>query len=155
MVPFLVGYHQLTQILIACPPTRRDAAFCLLIHVGLSLLTISRCTSDRFPDARALVRLQCDHIGKTIVTTFYRFLQAQEEAAQIQLAKDFTASLETLVALFERAEHEIVQGGGASGIGEQKALSAGLGLWHENGDLSLSDIMVGPCSFSPFSMSLC
>ncbi|KAF7352400.1 Glutathione transferase [Mycena venus] len=99
------------------------------------------------PYARALVRLQCDHISRSLVPAFYRFLQAQEESAQIEGGKDFHAALEALVVLFERAESEIVQSGGAAGVGEQKALAAGLGLWVEGGDLSLADAMVGPWIF--------
>lgn len=101
--------------------------------------------NNRIPDARALVRLQCDHISRTLVPAFYRFIQAQEEGAQIECGKDFRTALENLVVLFERAEREIMQGGGASGVGEERALSAGLGLWLEHGGLSLSDVMVGPC----------
>jgi hypothetical protein len=79
------------------------------------------------------------------VPAFYRFLQAQEDAAQIEAGREFRSGLETLVTMFERAEREIVQGGGAAGVGEQKALGAGLGLWLDGGDLSLADVMVGPC----------
>ncbi|KAJ7767451.1 thioredoxin-like protein [Mycena maculata] len=96
------------------------------------------------PYARALVRLQCDHVSRSLVPAFYRFLQAQEARVQIECGKDFHAALENLVTLFERMEREIVQSGGASGAGEQRALSAGLGLWFENGDLNLSDVIVGP-----------
>ncbi|KAJ7228294.1 glutathione S-transferase [Mycena pura] len=106
-----------------------------------SLLPVDPCY------ARALVRLQCDHIGRALVPAFYRFLQAQEEDKQVEGAKDFRAALDGLVALFERAEREIVQGGGAAGAGEQRALRAGLGLWLEGGDLSMSDVMVGPWIF--------
>ncbi|KAJ6567765.1 thioredoxin-like protein [Mycena vulgaris] len=113
----------------------------------LAASTTKRSLLPTDPYARALVRLQCDHISRALVPAFYRFLQAQEASAQIEGGKDFRAALEGLVALFERAEKEIVQGGGASGVGEQRALAAGLGLWHEHGDLSLSDAMVGPWIF--------
>ncbi|KAJ7223932.1 thioredoxin-like protein [Mycena rebaudengoi] len=110
----------------------------------LAAKTTGRSLLPTDPYARALVRLQCDHINRTLVPGFYRFLQAQDPAAQIEAGKDFHAALETLVTLFERAEREIVQGGGAFGIGEQLALSAGLGLWLEDGDLNLADAMAGP-----------
>ncbi|KAJ6561544.1 hypothetical protein DFH09DRAFT_1247716 [Mycena vulgaris] len=89
------------------------------------------------PSARALVRLQCDHISRAIIPAFYRFLQAQEEEAQIECGKDFRAGLDGLIAMFERAEREIVQSGGAAGVGEQRALGA---VWLENGDLNLTDV---------------
>ncbi|KAK7062138.1 glutathione transferase [Favolaschia claudopus] len=95
----------------------------------------------------ALVRLQCDHVSRSIVPSFYRYLQAQEESAQIEHGKEFRAAIEGLVALLERAEREIVQGGGAAGVGEQKALGLGLGLWLEDGDLNLTDAVVAPWLF--------
>lgn len=49
------------------------------------------------------------------------------------------------MALLERAEKEIVAGGGASGDGEKSALKSGLGLWVDGGDLGLTDVMAGPC----------
>jgi len=97
------------------------------------------------PYARALVRLQCDHINRSVVTSFYRYLQAQDQDAQIQGGKEFHDSIEALVALFERTDQEILETGGASGDGERKALAVGLGLWVDgNEDLSLTDVMVGP-----------
>ncbi|KAJ7498526.1 thioredoxin-like protein [Mycena latifolia] len=99
----------------------------------LAASTTRRSLLPSDPYARAIVRLQCDHISRSVVPAFYRFLQAQDEGSQIENGKDFRASIEALVALFERAEREI-----------QKALGAGLGLWLENGDLSLSDVMVCP-----------
>ncbi|KAJ7129237.1 thioredoxin-like protein [Mycena epipterygia] len=113
----------------------------------LAASTTRRSLLPTDPYARALVRLQCDHISRTLVPAFYRFIQAQEEGAQIESGKEFRTALESLVVLFERAEREIMQGGGASGIGEERALSAGLGLWLENGGLSLSDVIVGPWIF--------
>jgi hypothetical protein len=86
------------------------------------------------PDARALVRLQADHVNRTLVPAFYRFLQAQEVDAQIEGGKDFFAALEQLTTLLERAEHE-AEGGDV----------AGLGLWVDGGELGWTDVMVGPC----------
>jgi len=96
-------------------------------------------------DARALVRLQADHVTRTIIPAFYRYLQAQEGSAQIEFEKEFTAALEGLVLLFERAEREIVDAAGVSGEGERKALKLGLGLWVDGGDIGLTDVLVGPC----------
>ncbi|KAJ7437089.1 thioredoxin-like protein [Mycena galericulata] len=130
------------------PPRGLNESTVILEYLeDLAASTTRRSLLPSDPYARALVRLQCDHISRTLVPAFYRLLQAQEAEAQIEYAKDFHASLENLVVLFERAEREIVHGGGASGIGEQRALGAGLGLWHESGDLSLSDVMVGPWLF--------
>jgi hypothetical protein len=89
-----------------------------------------------------------DHVSRTIVPAFYRYLQAQDQNAQIELGKEFISSLEGLVVLLERAEHEIVDAGGATGEGEVRALKQGLGLWVEGGDLGMTDVMVGPCSSS-------
>ena len=49
------------------------------------------------PYARALVRLQADRISRTLVLTFYRFLQAQDLASQMTGARDFS-SLSSSVA---------------------------------------------------------
>ncbi|KAJ6561542.1 hypothetical protein DFH09DRAFT_1316121 [Mycena vulgaris] len=102
--------------------------------------TTKRSLLPTDPYARVLVRLQCDHISCAIVPAFYRFLQAQEEEAQIECGKDFRAGFDGLIAMLERAEREIVQSGGDAGVGEQRALRAGLGLWLENGDLNLTDV---------------
>ncbi|KAJ7682313.1 thioredoxin-like protein [Mycena polygramma] len=127
------------------PPRGLNESTVILEYIeDLAANTTKRSLLPKDPYARALVRLQCDHISRSIVPAFYRFLQAQDEAAQIEGGKEFRSGLEALVALFERADRDIVQGGGAAGVGEQKALAAGLGLWHEGGDLSLSDVMVGP-----------
>ncbi|KAF8227620.1 hypothetical protein L208DRAFT_1405106 [Tricholoma matsutake] len=87
-----------------------------------------------------------DHVSRTVVPAFYRYLQAQDQNAQIEHGKEFASSLEGLVALFERAEREIVDvGSGAAGEGEARAkLKKGLGLWVEGGELGMTDVMVGP-----------
>lgn len=90
------------------------------------------------PYARALVRLQGDHIARALVPAFYRFLQAQEPAAQIAGAQDFTRALEQLAALLERGERE---------IGVAATRGPGSGLWREDGELNWTDVMAGPCEF--------
>jgi hypothetical protein len=82
-----------------------------------------------FADAIALVRLQSDHINRTLVPAFYRYLQAQDPEAQISGGKEFHAAIRYLVELFERAEREV----------------GGTGLWMEGGDLGWADVIVGPC----------
>lgn len=82
-----------------------------------------------FADAKALVRLQSDHINRTLVPAFYRYLQAQDPEAQIDGGREFHAAIQYLVELFERAEREV----------------GGTGLWVEGGDLGLADVIVGPC----------
>ena len=83
-------------------------------------------------DARALVRLQCDHVNRSLVPAFYRYLQAQEEQAILSGAKEFMESLYGLTALLQRAEREVSDG-------------SACGLWNEGGKLSLTDVMAGPC----------
>ncbi|KIK95835.1 hypothetical protein PAXRUDRAFT_826608 [Paxillus rubicundulus Ve08.2h10] len=83
------------------------------------------------PYARALVRLQADHINRTVVPAFYRYLQAQDTSAQIAGGKEFGDAIEALVVLFERAEREV----------------GGTGLWKEGGELGWADVMVGPWIF--------
>lgn len=80
-------------------------------------------------DARALVRLQSDHINRTIIPAFYRYLQAQDESTQIMTGKEFAAAIQTLVGLFNRAEDQV----------------GGTGLWKADGELGWADVMVGPC----------
>jgi len=99
-------------------------------------------------DARALVRLQADHISRTLVPAFYRYLQAQDPEEQIVKGEEFHTAIDGLVALFERAEREILAGGGEAGAGERVALKKGLGLWIESEggqDLGWADVMVAPC----------
>lgn len=75
------------------------------------------------------------HINRTLIPAFYRYLQAQDTAAQIEGGKDLLSAIEQLVKLFERAEKE---------CGE--ALEGNpVGLWQETGTLSWSDIMAAPC----------
>ncbi|KAJ7246553.1 glutathione S-transferase [Mycena haematopus] len=118
------------------PPRGLNESTVILEYLeDLAASTTRRSLLPTDPYARALVRLQCDHISRSLVPAFYRFLQAQEENAQIECGKEFRAALETLVTLFERAEEEI------------RALGAGLGSWLEGGDLNLSDVMVAPWIF--------
>lgn len=92
------------------------------------------------------MRLQCDHVNRALVPAFYRYLQAQDADAQIKAGKEFNDALFGLTELLERAEREIVDGGGAANEGEKRALGVGLGLWIEGGDLGLTDVMVAPCT---------
>ena len=94
------------------------------------------------------MRLQADHISRTLVPAFYKYLQAQDCEEQIVKGKEFHTAIEGLVALFERAEREILGGGGEAGVGERVALKKGLGLWIESEggqDLGWADVMVAPC----------
>ncbi|KAF9226291.1 glutathione S-transferase [Gyrodon lividus] len=83
------------------------------------------------PYARALVRLQSDHINRIVVPAFYRYLQAQDLSAQMAGEKEFRDAIETLAGLFERAEREV----------------GGTGLWKEGGELGWADVMIGPWIF--------
>ncbi|KZT20921.1 glutathione S-transferase [Neolentinus lepideus HHB14362 ss-1] len=85
------------------------------------------------PYARALTRLQADHINRTFVPSFYRFLQSQDSEQQISAGKDFHAAIEGLVSNFERAENEGVH--------------TALGLWREGGEIGWTDVMAGPWLF--------
>ncbi|KAG6836027.1 hypothetical protein H0H93_012172 [Arthromyces matolae] len=96
-------------------------------------------------DARALVRLAADHINRHLVPAFYRFLQAQSSDAQITHAKELHDSIQSLFELFDRAEKDVLGGGGFLGDGELKATKSGLGLWFEGGEIGLADVMAGPC----------
>lgn len=79
------------------------------------------------------MRLQADVINRQVIPAFYRYLQAQDQDAQIESGKDFLASLVQLTALFERTSREVDEP---------------FGLWSESGNIGLADIMVGPCQFS-------
>ncbi|KAI0263131.1 glutathione S-transferase [Gloeopeniophorella convolvens] len=85
--------------------------------------------------ARALVRLQADHVSRALVPAFYRFLQAQDPEAQIAGSKDFYFALEQLTALLERGERETAVKG------------PGSGLWREDGELNFTDVLAGPWLF--------
>jgi len=97
------------------------------------------------PYARGLVRLQADHVNRSLVPAFYHYIQAQTEEKQIEAGRDFHASLEGFVALLERAEREILALGGTSGEGELQALRRGLGVWIPGQtELSWADVMAAP-----------
>ncbi|GLB34240.1 putative glutathione S-transferase, N-terminal domain [Lyophyllum shimeji] len=100
------------------------------------------------PYSRALARLQSDHVNRTLVPAFYRYLQAQTEREQVAMGKEFHAAIEGLVELLERAEREVVRWDGAAvGEGEKRVRALGLGLWIEGGDLGWTDVMAGPFIF--------
>ncbi|KAI0634950.1 glutathione S-transferase C-terminal-like protein [Trametes polyzona] len=84
------------------------------------------------PYARALIRLQADSVNRSLVPAFYRYLQAQDEAKQVEGAKGFVEALNGLVTLFNRAEKE----GYTS-----------YGLWNGRGALSYADVMAAPWIF--------
>lgn len=84
------------------------------------------------PYARTLVRLQADHVNRTLVPAFYRYIQAQNEESQIRGGKEFVQAIDGLVKLFQRAQRE----------GDIHC-----GLWSEGGTLSLADVMVAPWIF--------
>lgn len=116
-----------------------------------------------FADARALVRLQADHVNRSLVPAFYRYIQAQDEGTlstigvqisepnlhlpyvrhmkdtQILTGKEYVQAIEGLVKLFQRAEKEA------------PTLA---GLWQEGGKLSLADVMAAPCESSVFLSEL-
>ncbi|KAH9482246.1 Chloride intracellular channel protein 4 [Psilocybe cubensis] len=103
--------------------------------------------SDLDTDARALARLQADHVNRALVPAFYRYLQAQDSEKQIAAGQDFHMALEGLVKLLERAEREVVQAtaGAAAGEGERRMLRRGLGLWlDEEVELGWVDVVAGP-----------
>jgi glutathione S-transferase len=87
------------------------------------------------PYARALVRLQADHATR-IVSAFYRFLQAQVQADQVKAGREFVETLGGIVPLLERADRE------SAGVENRS-----IGLWRENGQLSWTDVLLGPWLF--------
>ena len=96
------------------------------------------------PYARALVRLQADHISRTLVPAFYRFLQAQDSDAQASGAQEFAHALKHLASLLERAEREVAA---------KRGPGSGSGLWFEDGELNWTDVMAGPCEFLSLFLS--
>ncbi|KAI0353375.1 glutathione S-transferase C-terminal-like protein [Trametes cingulata] len=84
------------------------------------------------PYARALIRLQADNVNRSLIPAFYRYLQAQDEAKQVEGAKGFVEAIDGLLTLFKRAERE--------GYTQY-------GLWHERGSLSYADVMAAPWLF--------
>jgi hypothetical protein len=97
------------------------------------------------PYARALVRSQADHISRTLVPAFYRFLQAQDPRAQASGAQEFARALDHLASLLERAERELPA---------MRKRGPGSGLWFEDGELNWTDVIAGPCeSFFLFFLS--
>ncbi|KAK7029368.1 hypothetical protein VNI00_014622 [Paramarasmius palmivorus] len=115
------------------PPRALNESTVILEYLNDLALTVSGRTllpPVTNPYARALVRLQSDLINRLLVPSFYRYLQAQDQEAQIKGGKE--------------AEKELLNAN-IAGEGERKALSAGLGLWVEgNEDIGLADVMVGP-----------
>ncbi|KIJ63127.1 hypothetical protein HYDPIDRAFT_113694 [Hydnomerulius pinastri MD-312] len=80
------------------------------------------------PYARALSRLQSDHISRIVVPSFYRYLQAQDPTSQIEHGREFLEGVKGLTELFERGVREG---------------TAGKGLW--NGDeIGWADVFIAP-----------
>ncbi|PCH45089.1 glutathione S-transferase C-terminal-like protein [Wolfiporia cocos MD-104 SS10] len=84
------------------------------------------------PYARALIRLQADHVNRALIPAFYRYIQAQDEEKQIEGGRAYVEAINGLLKLFQRAQAES---------------SSTCGLWHEEGSLSLADVMVAPWVF--------
>ena len=82
------------------------------------------------PYSRALVRLEEDHVSRTLVPTYYHFLQAQVQNAQETRAQQFSGALKQLVSLLECGEREIAAKRGP-----------GSGLWQKDGELKWTDVM--------------
>jgi len=55
------------------------------------------------------MRLQADHVSRTLVPALYRLLQVQGPDAQVAGAQEFS---DALASLLERREREIVTKGG-------------------------------------------
>ncbi|KAI0042811.1 glutathione S-transferase [Auriscalpium vulgare] len=85
------------------------------------------------PYARALVRLQADHVSRTLVPAFYRFLQG-DETKQAEARTELDAALQQLIHLLNDAEQKIDAGMGS-------------GLWSDSGELNWLDVMVAPWIF--------
>ncbi|KAK2464832.1 hypothetical protein APHAL10511_003131 [Amanita phalloides] len=89
------------------------------------------------PYARALIRLQTDHISRAIIPTFYRYLLSQDREKQAEYGRELYDAIEGMVELFERAEKE---------LGDDPKLKTYLGLW-SGGELGLADVYVAPWIF--------
>jgi glutathione S-transferase len=83
------------------------------------------------PDSRAFVRLQADHINRTLIPAFYASLMAQDPETLSKRMQAFTTAIEGFISLFERAEKE-------------QATKTVLGLWAENGEIGWADVMAVP-----------
>ena len=84
------------------------------------------------PYTRALVRLQVDHVSRTLLPAFHRFLQAQDPDAQAAGAPEFSSSLGQLASLLELAgQREIVttKRGAGSDCGTRMGGRTGLMRW--------------------------
>ncbi|KAF8590762.1 glutathione S-transferase [Ramaria rubella] len=81
------------------------------------------------PYARALARLQSDHINRALIPAFYRYIQAQSSADQITHGKAFLGAIEKLVEIFEKHESAVQPG-----------------LWAGD-DLGWADVMAVPWLF--------
>ncbi|KAH6914729.1 hypothetical protein BKA70DRAFT_1256930 [Coprinopsis sp. MPI-PUGE-AT-0042] len=113
------------------------------VAAGTTKQTVLPLSSN--PYARALVRLAADQVNRNFIPAFYRYLQAQEESAQVKHGKEFHDAIQSFVGTLERLERDILSSGGASGEGELASLKKGLGLWVEgNTELGWADIMAAP-----------
>ena len=74
-----------------CKRNTRSAPFSFVIKQNPTTL-----------DCRALARLQSDHVDRTLVPVFYRYLQAQSSDEQIKQGKGFLEAVEKLTDLFEK-----------------------------------------------------
>lgn len=130
ILPCIGSPYKVARSTAYCPPPAN--------HVRTPIATSYRYSpTDRIiTDARALIRLQNDHIGRTLVPSFYRYLQAQDSEKQIAGGRELHQAIETLVGLFERATIE---------LGNDPKLKKYLGLY-AGGELGFADILVAPCT---------
>lgn len=71
-------------------------------------------------------------MNRHLVPAFYRYLQAQDQEAQIESGKELISAFNQLTTLFERTSREV---------------DKPCGLWTQAGELGWSDVMVGPWLF--------
>ncbi|KZT39417.1 hypothetical protein SISSUDRAFT_1045579 [Sistotremastrum suecicum HHB10207 ss-3] len=89
------------------------------------------------PYPRARIRLISDHINRTLIPSFYRFLQTSSNTPDsdeklVENGKEYRESLEGLGEMMQKAEKDGVEG---------------LGMWKEGGEIGWTDVMVGPWLF--------
>ncbi|KAF8318236.1 hypothetical protein DL93DRAFT_441587 [Clavulina sp. PMI_390] len=82
-----------------------------------------------YPWSRALIRLQMDMLTRTIIPSFFRYIQCQDPNTQISLRKELLDGVEKLLKLFDRTEKE------------RELDAPKVGLWQEGGSLSMADIL--------------
>ncbi|KAE8230608.1 hypothetical protein CF326_g4387 [Tilletia indica] len=94
------------------------------------------------PYERSLYRIQTDRLNKSLIPTFYRFLQSQDPQTQVEHGQEFVKEVENFVKSMDRVPSSTFK----DGQGRTRPNDGG-GFWDGSHTPSLVDFSVAPWLF--------